>query len=114
MPAPCNALATSMPPCSPPSSARWHNDLPTTNRTGQMSHQNPPHPRWGRSGCLLSWKDCVHPSLSVPEKGDLSLLCSLGVALVDIGQWLERQNEHLYTCCNENSDSTGRIVPTLR
>jgi len=49
----------------------------------------------------------------LPEKGDLRLLCSFGGALAAIGHWFERHNEHLYTYCNENSDSTGRIVPTL-
>src|SRR6266487_2122895 len=113
MPEPCNGLGRSMPPCSRPGSGRPPSRLFTTKRTGQMSHQNPPHPRWGRSGCLFPGEHGASPSFWVPEKGDRGLLCSLQVALAATGQWQERQNGHLYICCNKISDSTRRIVPTL-
>src|SRR5437588_376197 len=113
MPEPCNGLGRSMPPCSRPGSGRPPSRLFTTKRTGEMSHQNPPHPRWGRSGCLFPGEHGASPSFWVPEKGDRGLLCSLQVALAATGQGQERQNGHLYICCNKISDSTRRIVPTL-
>src|SRR6266566_7896953 len=98
-------------PCSQPGSGSWPSGLLATN---QLTLTNTPFPWSGGSGCLPRGKCGASPSISWTGKGDLGLLCSLSVALADTGQRHERQNRHLYKCCNGNSDSIGRIVPTLK
>jgi hypothetical protein len=49
----------------------------------------------------------------MPTTAAPGFVCSLAVPLAPTEQRQERHNEHLYKCCNEHPDSTGRIVPTL-
>src|SRR6266487_1120005 len=118
MPAPCNALATSMPPCSPPSLGRWRNDLLPLKRRSHLSLLTPSLPEKGHSRLPLVRETWCSSPMSRITIDDSCCICEAPRHSRDhpgMGKKRHRRhNEHLYKWCITSSHSTGRIVPTLR
>src|SRR6266699_1618360 len=117
MPAPCNALATSMPPCSPPSLGRWRNDLLPLKRRSHLSLLTPSLPEKGHSRLPLVRETWCSSPMSRITIDDSCCICEAPRHSRDhpgMGKKRHRRhNEHLYKWCITSSHSTGRIVPTL-